>query len=594
MTIPLGASPRPGLGHLLNDPTKRRVLVVVGCLLYLGLALLLCREMWSPGLVVAGGPPDNEQKVWEIGWWAFSLTHGLNPLYTTYLSPAGHPINLMWNNSTPLLALLAVPLTLLVGAVTSFNLLVVLAIWLDASVAFLCLRALTPRIWSAWLGGLLFGFSPFVYTQLNSGRLPWLALFLLPVMLVLLRQLLVSRPRRRLLLGLEVGLVASAQLLLSEELLATSCLMVALTLLVLAIARPGQVARFLDYSMPVLAIAAATALAICGYPLWMQFFGPGHAIHGSVLNLSSTVSVLSSFLVPTQYQAISLGLPASRTASLAYRAVSTSYLGLPLLVLASWAAVRGRGDLVTRVAAIMTVGTLALSMGPWLDVSGSATGIPLPWVVLAHIPLLRLAAPQRLMVFAYLGLAVVVARAPTFQWTRRQRLALTALGALSGLALAPASAAFFVTVPDPGFFGSGGVRSIQPGSELVVAPSPISTLSPSDAAMIWQVQSDYRFRMTWASIIQIGQDGHAAAESPPSVLDSAVLASQAGQGGAPTSSVLQAMRAELHSWDVAGVIVGPSPHEAQIVGLFQLVLRTAPKYQDGVYVWSTWDQPSAS
>jgi len=104
-----------------------------------------------------------------------------------------------------------IPLTLLVGAVTSFNTLIVLAIWLDATITFLCLRSFTSNKWTAWVGGLLFGFSPFVYAELNSGQLPWLSLFLLPVSLVLIVRLFVIRPSRPWLLGLEIGWRATAR-----------------------------------------------------------------------------------------------------------------------------------------------------------------------------------------------------------------------------------------------------------------------------------------------------------------------------------------------------------------------------------------------
>jgi len=568
--------------------------VALGITGYLFLTLLVCREMWSGGTVIAGGPPDNEQKVWEIGWWAFALTHGMNPFFTTYLSLPGHPINLMWNNTTPILAVLAIPLTLLVGAVTSFNTLVVLAIWLDATVTFLCLRSLTSNKWTAWFGGLLFGFSPFVFAELNSGRLPWLSLFLLPVSLVLMVRLFVTRPQRRWLLGLEIGAVASAQLFLSEELLLTTALMTVIMIAVWGLVYRDLVSATIRYIGPVLAIAAGVGILVCGYPLWMQFFGPGHDIHGAVIDLHKYVSDLFGFIIPTSsYQLVNVGSSFPRVTALeSYNGDAASYLSLPLLCILGYVAVRQWQDPVVRWAIALTGIAMVLSLGGTLHVFGFTTVVPMPWRLFQHLPLIRLAAPRRLMIFAYLGAAVVVARAGQMRWAFSPRRWPVVLGTLSVIALAPASAAFFVPISNPAFFQSRAIGKVPRGSLVVLAPSPAGQARPWAEAMIWQAESDFRFRMIWGSIIQEGIDNHASGAAPPSVLSDYVVGYEDGTAAALTQSAVDAMRSELHHWGTRFVIVGPTPHETAIVGLFDKLLEAPPTTAGGVKLWKV-TQPDA-
>ena len=57
---------------------------------------------------------DSYQFVWWIRWLPWSLAHGDDPLYTTYLhAPLG--VNGMWNTPVPVLATLFAPVTLTAG-----------------------------------------------------------------------------------------------------------------------------------------------------------------------------------------------------------------------------------------------------------------------------------------------------------------------------------------------------------------------------------------------------------------------------------------------------------------------------------------------
>jgi len=92
---------------------------------YLILALLLFLPVWlQPGQrTVGGGGGDPFFSSWFIRWIPHAISHGWNPLFTTYLDyPDG--VNLMWNGSIPLPSLVVAPVTLTAGPMVAYNLLI--------------------------------------------------------------------------------------------------------------------------------------------------------------------------------------------------------------------------------------------------------------------------------------------------------------------------------------------------------------------------------------------------------------------------------------------------------------------------------------
>ena len=84
-----------------------------------------------------GEGPDPGLIMWFLAWWPWAAAHHLHSLQTMLLwRPNG--LNLAWTTSVPLLALLALPATLLSGPVLAFNLLALATtLGLDPHVRFL-------------------------------------------------------------------------------------------------------------------------------------------------------------------------------------------------------------------------------------------------------------------------------------------------------------------------------------------------------------------------------------------------------------------------------------------------------------------------
>ncbi len=239
---------------------------------------------WDAHHIVTCACGDAVQQAWFLRWVPFALTHGQDPLFSTYLNaPAG--VNLGVNTSMPLLGLLAWPVTALSGPVAAFNLLLRLGIALSALSMHLVLRRYVRSAAAAFVGGLLFGFSPYM---LGQGHLHLFLVFLplLPLLVPLVDHWLVRADRSPWVTGALVGLVLGLEVLISIELAAVFALLVVVALVPLAV-RHRHLVRS---RLPALArggpAAIATGLLVGGYPAWMFLhgpqhpLGPPHSVHG--------------------------------------------------------------------------------------------------------------------------------------------------------------------------------------------------------------------------------------------------------------------------------------------------------------------------
>jgi hypothetical protein len=77
-----------------------------------------------------------------------------------------------------------------------------------------------------------------------------------------------------------------------------------------------------------------------------------------------------------------------------------------MLALFAW---ERRRDRVAQLLLAAFAIALVASLGPRSIVLGAATGPPLPWEPLTHLPLTRYVLPQRLIVFAWLAVALITA-----------------------------------------------------------------------------------------------------------------------------------------------------------------------------------------
>jgi hypothetical protein len=557
-----------------------------------GIALAYFRSVWrEPSGLLIGGGSDPEQTMWTLGWPQHALALGQNPWLTDHLDyPDG--VNLMWTPTPLAPALLIAPVVATWGPVVAYNLLMTLGPALSAWAASAAIHRLVPHRGAALLGGLLYGFSPYVLAQ-ELGHLGFVMAWLPPLVLLLLHELLVRRRWPAGLAGGLLGLVAGLQLYTSSELLATTALVTLaglVALLAVALLRGLPVRPAVSALARGGGAAAAVGVTLGAPGLLTMFLGP-HVVNGLIQPADTFVTDVASLVVPNHLRLVAPDRLARLTRSFTGLEVEwDGYVGLPLLLLLAVTAGRWRDRPAVLWASILAAAVVILSFGPHLHLFGRALEQPpLPWSLLGRVPVLAHALPSRLMVFFYLLAGVLLAWfvhcAVISGRDLRVRVPAAALVCLALLLLAPMAVPWVTRPAAPPFFSGQAVRRIPSGSVALVAP----WARPADAvAMGWQAASGYRYRMPEGYALRPGPGGEVAFGPPPSSTSDVLSEIELG-GGSPArgDDLRRAMACDLVHWRVRTVVVGPMAHEDEAVATMSWLVGHAPDRVEGVWVW--WD-----
>jgi hypothetical protein len=552
---------------------------------------------------MAGG--DLATYIWGLRWVPFAIAHGHSPFHSEWLNvPAG--VNILNNTGSTLLAILVSPVTLAFGSTVSFNVLTTLAFAVSATAAYVLLRRWTTWRPAAFVGGLLYGFSPYMvsagWAHLHLVFVPWLPLIVLCLDELLVRQK--GSPRRW---GLALGLLVIAQFFTTAELLAITAELVLVGLLLLAFMHRQRVARHLRHAMPGLLTGAAVAMVGLAYPAWYLLFGPNHVrIKGPTQLYSAD---LFGPIVPGSNQLITTaGLRdlGDRLCGFlipfmghSYQLTATAYLGLPLLVVLAAFVVRYRHLARVRFFAVIGVIAFVASLGPTLKVAGHVTDIPLPGRVLEHLPILAATLPYRYGLYVVLAAAVVLAigldelhrELTARRGVRASRVACGLVAVVALILLLPAWPYTADRITTPEYFRSA-VSTVPAGSVLVSYPFP----GPLSAeTMVWQARNDMRYKMAGGYTFVPTDDARGwTLLANPSVTRDLLDELLYDRPQTPLSPELRArVERDLRTWRTGTVVVVlRAPRSAQAVQLFTSVLGTPPRTHQGVAEWS--DLPFAA
>ena len=575
--------------------------------------MLLFVQAWAhPFTSSVGYRGDAELFMWFFSWDRFALAHGLNPVFTTYIDyPAG--VNLMANTSMPLVGTLLSPITSIFGPVLTYNTVETLGLALSASSAYLLIRRHVASHLAAGLGGLLYGFSPWILGE-SLGHSHVTMAFLPPIIFIVLEEAVIRQSRRPLPIGVLLGVLAAAQALIAEEVLAMTAIVALLAIGLLAGTHPGQVRVRRDYALQVFGIATLTLILLAGPAVVFQFLGP-QAIHDRAHGPNFWVSDLLSFVVPTRLQWLTLPpLLTLRDRLTGTLFESSNYFGIPLIALLVFTSWRWWSDTRVRVVALVGLLVAMLSLGVTIHAAGQYTLIPvavlalafplfrrvlpgrlllyeflIAWVAMAQVPLLTNMLPVRLTLFVFLMAGVLLAVFVDHAIRGQAFSSRLMVGALAVLALAP----LFPRLPYPAtpvdipaFFTDAGIPD---ASVAVIFPFVDST---HKAPLLWQAQSGMRFKMPEGYAFVPGGRGNV--DPPPSATRAAGLAIDGGAdpAGFPAGIKDQMLR-ELKAWHVRTVIVGPMQNQARMVAFITGVLAREPLQTRGVYAWEGLDPASS-
>ncbi len=379
--------------------------------------------------------------LWNL-WWVRKALVDLhaNPLRTDYIFyPVG--IGLALHTLALLHGVLFVPLSALLGVVAAANAIVCATFVASALATYALCRRLGAGPEGAFLAGVAFGFCPYRLARL-AGHYDLLSTEWMPLYALALLALVDAGSTRAglvLLAGAAAAACGYTNLTYLSFLALFSLLNVAW---VGATRRPSLravAARLALVALVAMALLLPLAIeAARDLTSWRYLPYPGTGRY---------VADLAAYVRPGPAQTV-LGPRIGRAfdRDLTDTTVFPGYvlLGAGIAVLASRRARRGLGFWI-----LLGACAFVLSLGPSLRVAGRDLGLPLPFAVLPHIPVLQhMRAPSRFSILVVLALAVLLAAGWTTCLARVRRpsarLLLTA-------AVAALMVAEYLAVPVPLF-----------------------------------------------------------------------------------------------------------------------------------------------
>ncbi len=370
---------------------------------YLALGILIWSRIWfgHPTSVTMCGCRDNAGAIWVVGWPAYAISHGINPFHTTAVFyPTG--MNLLANAGVLAIGIPLAPVTWIFGPVASFNVAATLGPVLSALAMFALLRRWVAWTPAAYIGGLLYGFSPF---ELVSNSMGWINLGTLvvpPLIVLCLDELLFRQTRRPMLTAILLGLLTALQFFISTEVLVIVALVTLAGLTLIVLYSMTDIANLRERTRAAwryLLAAAATAAVLLAYPVWFALQGPSH-FTGKVWPSSTVIggTNLRDFAVPNAptppiIQAVVGGYQGD--------SISAQYVGIGLLVVVLAGMVIWWRDRRLWLFGAIAGFSALISLG-------APVGEPLPWSLLAHAPFFENVIPGRFVLVVYLCLAVML------------------------------------------------------------------------------------------------------------------------------------------------------------------------------------------
>ncbi|MDE3110614.1 MAG: hypothetical protein KGL02_11815, partial [Acidobacteriota bacterium] len=357
-----------------------------------------------------GYPGDNFQHAWFLWHFARALLHGQNPFYTRLIFYPTR-VNLAWSTTDPLAGFVAIPFSVFLGPVVAYNVSLILQLALAAFFArVLCLR-ISRNETAALIGGVIFGFSPYLTAQALE-HLSLVTAFPIPLFALALDRIFeCASPSWRMGVPLGAALLLAA---LAHYNYAVICIVFAIVYLAIEIAihfKTGARRFIIGIGKP-LAAGAAAFLVLFSPLLWMML---GTRSQIPIPRKPAHIEVMSAdalgFAIPGWNHVFFGGFARALNPDLFQAGVEgTVYVGAVVLALA-WFGFWKRRESDRRWAiraAILGVAFWMLSLGPRIHLWGRELRIPGPAAFFFHLPFAKfISAPARFDVIVALCLAIL-------------------------------------------------------------------------------------------------------------------------------------------------------------------------------------------
>jgi hypothetical protein len=600
---------------LATKDRRWRSLVVASCA-YLAASLLVWWNVWAshPTSTTICGCGDSSLFTWFLAWPAYAISHGLDPLYSTAMGYPGG-VNMLSNTSEVGIGVALAPVTWLFGPVATLNVALALAPVLSAVAMFVLLRRWVTWLPSAFVGGLLYGFSPFIVGSLTGSYLMLGVAAVIPLIVLCLDELLVRQTRSPIITGLVLGLLIALQFFVGTEMLVivviSGLIGIAMVIAYASWRRPDIVRAKARYAAVGLGAGGISAISLLAYPTWFALAGPAHLSQpiwpGN--NFRSIGTVPRDFFVPPP----ATGASALNRLIGGYQgpAFSHQYFGLGIAAVLIAGLVIWRRDLRLWLFGAMAVIAATLSLG-------AKTGLWLPWQSLAGLPLLENVIPNRFTVITYFAVAVMVGLIVDHTYRtvagrrdaaldgpapatvghpgarRLSRRGLVVAAAVAAVALGPIAAYLAANAPLtaqpvvlPTWFRTV-VPTLRSRQVILVFPAPFSH---RESAMTWQAVDSNAYSM-------VGVGGPGGVPSRSGAQQEGLTAISNASASFTTQTVgpgtIVAVRRALKAWGVTAVVIPDQPHLPAYDQInpvsFAAALVTAatgqlPKHRADAWVW---------
>lgn len=489
--------------------SRRRGLAIAFGIYAIATVILLYHPGLLAGTSYLGSGGDPSLYIWMFRFLPLAVTHLQNPFVLQEAwAPAG--LNITQATTTPMLALLAWPITAIVGPVVAFNIVSIAAPALAATSCF-AFAATYAETWAAaFLAGWIFGFSTYEFAAL-LGHLQVAFIAFVPLAFLIVRQRGTGKLTSAAFF-FSLTLVLAAQFLTSLETFVTESIFLFLFAFITETTQPGGIvraARLHARNIVLGLIVVYAAVGVAMSPFIFNFFHGDTRIPHTLQDGGYWSLDLLNFVIPTSVTWLGghLAWPIARhyTGNLSE---DLGYIGAPLLLLTMFAAWRLRHDRrIWPLLAVLGCGFM-FTIGPRLHILGWHTVDILPWALMSKLPLMQNAEPGRLVVFVLLAMAGLCA----YWIDRLERWRALALGVLASAVactlpatswrIASASTAqqsttgehqaWSTPVPTGQLFSTAAYRSlIHQGDIVLFLPFTITNGAP----MFWQVETNGYFRM---------------------------------------------------------------------------------------------------
>ncbi|GLZ82110.1 glycosyl transferase [Actinorhabdospora filicis] len=557
-------------------------------------------NMWldPAGRIMSNNPGgDQELFEWMLQHTAYCVTHFENPL-GTHLMNAPKGVNLMANTSVIAIGIVMTPFTLLLGAPFAYTLAMTIGLFgTAAGWYYVLVRHLRLSRLAAFVGAALCAFGPATMSHANA-HLNFTAMILVPFIIAQILRL--REDGRWLRSGICLGLLLTVQMFIGEEIVFLIALFMMVFTLFYAFVQWDDVRSWIGRYAKGLGIAAAVATPLLAFPLWWQFFGPQSYVGIPWAARSFEADVASYVALPTGSIAGTLQPPgfALRHNPTEENAFYGWGLALLVIVFAVWL---WRNHRALRAAALASLVFILFSFGPEIKINGWWTGIPGPYRLVEHIPLIDSTLPTRLSLPLLPVVALMVAfgidkvraigadlpkpRRGESAVRHQLRLGWFAAVAVALLPLLPLPVVTSARTPIPAFFTDGAWKPyVSDGGTLVPVPLPGDV---NWTGMRWQVAADLGFAIPLGAFIGPNVKDHdkgmwSAPRNPTANL--IFWVTQTGQVPEVTDVQRAQARVDLEGWKAEVVVLQETAANTALLSMLTDMLGEPVKVKD-VWVW---------